>query len=54
MRELKIRFELSGGENYQFDVQLWEDGEWHEVGTMTPERLHNFMRFELNKVIDSL
>lgn len=53
MREIRIRIERNV-KRAEFDVQFWEDGEWHILGTMTAERIHNWVRSETNKAIESL
>ena len=52
MREIKLRIERNIKRN-EFDVQLWEDGEW-VLYTLTPEKLHNLTRSLVNEALESL
>lgn len=53
MRELKFRLERNI-KRAAFDVQLFEDGAWKDLGPMTPEKIHNLMRSEINRALQSL
>jgi len=53
MREIKIRLERSI-KRAEFYVQLFEDGEWKDLGSLTSEKIHNLMRAEVNAALESL
>lgn len=53
MREIKLRLERNI-KCAEFDVQLFEDGEWHDLGSMTPDKIHNLMRAEINQALESM
>jgi hypothetical protein len=53
MREIKLRIERNIM-RHEFDVQVYEDGEWHLMERMTPDKLHNLARTLVNEAMESL
>ena len=54
MREIKLRIDPNPVHRHYFDVLLTVGGEESLLEKKTPEQIHNLMRSEINRALESM